>query len=117
MTFNKKTHHRLGHPALSQALLVPMVHAKVSHLLPNIYNGEYEISGRGRSVDAKIAVVSDSEIDYSHYKDRPEFQSETSSICSDTTMLNKQPDPPAPRIPTRMPARRPVSGVPIHQIL
>jgi hypothetical protein len=90
-------HHRLqrrfGHPSLHQKLFTPMVHARVKHLLPQVYRGRIEESGTieiaGRKMEAeevmgglKIAAVEESQLEYDPRKD-----SDMMSLMSASTRL------------------------------
>ena len=95
-------HHRLqrrfGHPSLHQKLFTPMVHAKVKHLLPQVYRGRLEQAGTmnidGRKVEAeevmgglKIAAVEEDQLEYD-----PKVDSDSMSVISNSTF-----GPMAPR--------------------
>lgn len=101
---NKKRHDRVavrfGHPVLYKPLITPMVHAKNQHLLKTIYSGRTaeEIIGIGggysdvymdpmsqdhpgqlsgtTSGPAPFEIVHENEMDFEHYKNRPEFRDE-----------------------------------------
>lgn len=55
------SHHRLarrfGHPALHQKLFTPMVHAKIKHLLPQVYSGRLEEYDPYSTDNSKSAAV------------------------------------------------------------
>lgn len=89
-------HHRLqrrfGHPSLHQRLFTPMVHARVKHLLPQVYRGRLEQAGvqdiDGRKVETeevtgglKIAAIEEDQLEYD-----PKNDSDMQSIISSTTM-------------------------------
>jgi hypothetical protein len=94
---------RFGHPALYQKLTVPMVHEKSKHLLAEIYRGRLdgdigdsaafsdiymkrmskEHPGKmatsttaAASAPAPFEFVSESNMDFENYKNRPEFSDE-----------------------------------------
>ena len=88
---------RFGHPVLYKPLMTPMVAAKSQHLLKNIYNGRTSMDGTNTaaagysdvymdSMDANKAgkttesapyeIVNESEMDFQHYMNRPEFRDE-----------------------------------------
>ncbi|GFN14546.1 hypothetical protein AtubIFM55763_008282 [Aspergillus tubingensis] len=100
---NKKASERLnskfGHPALYKPLITPMVHAKAAEALKRIYSGrlgtfegEGEYSdiamdamssshpGKSMMDDANAAapfeVVPENHLDFSYYKNRPDFRDE-----------------------------------------
>ena len=87
---------RFGHPVLYKPLITPMVSAKSRHLLPTIYSGrtaEVDIPMAGYSdmymdsmshdepgktargeVPAPFEFVSENQMDFEFYKNRPEFR-------------------------------------------
>lgn len=88
---------RFGHPVLYKPLITPMVNAKCRHLLPTIYSGrtaeevvgtEYsdmymdpmssEQPGKRASAPgpAPFEIVGEHEMDFEHFKNRPEFRDE-----------------------------------------
>lgn len=90
------SHHRLarrfGQPSLHQKLFTPMVHAKVKHLLPQVYQGRLEDQGvhdvDGRKADVeevtgglKIAAVDEQDCMYD-----PRLDSDAASVFSATTV-------------------------------
>ncbi|PWN37890.1 DUF221-domain-containing protein [Meira miltonrushii] len=94
-------HHRLqrrfGHPSLHQKLFTPLVHARVKHLLPQVYHGRLEHSGMvdvaGRKLEAeevvgglKIAAVEDDQLEYD-----PKMDSDGQSMISISTMTSRFP--------------------------
>lgn len=84
---------RFGHPALYQKLAVPMVHEKSKHLLAEVYRGRLdgdiggagysdmysmkrmskENPGKAEGGDGPFEFVSESNMDFENFKDRPEF--------------------------------------------
>lgn len=72
-----KLRNRFGHPAWTQQLITPMVHAKANFLLPTIYHGRmgndedtgysanYGQTGTGIG---KVEVVSENDLDYEHFR-------------------------------------------------
>ncbi|KAJ5644960.1 hypothetical protein N7507_010971 [Penicillium longicatenatum] len=95
---DKKASDRLnakfGHPALYKPLMTPMVHARAAETLKKIYQGrldggdqvgEYSdiamnpmlSSEPGKAADpAPFEVVPENHLDFSYYKDRPDFREE-----------------------------------------
>ncbi|PWY92381.1 DUF221-domain-containing protein [Aspergillus heteromorphus CBS 117.55] len=99
---NKKASERLnskfGHPALYKPLITPMVHARAGEALKRIYSGrlgttEFEgeysdiamdamsTSHPGKSMmdtaaPAPFEMVPENHLDFSYYKDRPDFRDE-----------------------------------------
>ena len=91
---------RFGHPSLYQKLTVPMVHEKSRHLLSEVYRGRldgdlgdtaafsdvYSMKRMSKENPGKIATsatgpfefVSENNMDFENYKNRPEFNSEYS---------------------------------------
>ena len=88
---------RFGHPVLYKPLITPMVHAKSQHLLKQIYSGRtaedvlagvdysdvymdpmsHDQPGQlAASGHAPFEIVGEDEMDFSHYKNRPEFRDE-----------------------------------------
>ncbi|CAA9966376.1 hypothetical protein P3342_013083 [Pyrenophora teres f. teres] len=89
---------RFGHPALYQKLTVPMVHEKSKHLLAEIYRGRldgdigdtaafsdvYTMKRMSKENPGKTAAspsgpfefVSESNMDFENFKNRPEFSDE-----------------------------------------
>lgn len=89
---------RFGHPALFKPLMTPMVSAKSQHLLKSIYSGRTSVedtrgvagysdvymdtmdhaqpgksAGGSGSGAAPFEVVHDGQLDFEHWKQRPEF--------------------------------------------
>lgn len=92
---------RFGHPALYKPLITPMVHAKAVYALQNIYQGRLDSSdvsgefsdvvldpmeskqpGRKRAATttepAPFEFVPENQLDFSYFKDRPDFRDELS---------------------------------------
>jgi len=90
---------RFGHPALYQKLTVPMVHEKSKHLLAEVYRGRldgdigdtgafsdvYTMKRMSKENPGKMAAssapapfefVSESNMDFENFKNRPEFSDE-----------------------------------------
>jgi len=90
---------RFGHPVLYKPLMTPMVAAKSQHLLKTIYSGrtslddnatvagysdvymdsmEHGQPGRptGGNALAPFEIVNESQLDFEHWKNNPEFRSE-----------------------------------------
>ncbi|KAK8001888.1 hypothetical protein PG991_014110 [Apiospora marii] len=93
----EKVGTRFGHPALYRKLMVPMVHSRAQHILKDIYRGHLDTgldqdTGYGDSYRmqnmvkpkpgqmggsaAPFELVSDSQMDYEHFKNRAEFRDE-----------------------------------------
>ncbi|KAJ5808299.1 hypothetical protein N7474_009568 [Penicillium riverlandense] len=90
----ERLNSKFGHPALYKPLITPMVHAKAAAALKEIYQGrldhgdmggEYSdiamdpmmASRPGKSADpAPFEVVPESQLDFSYFKDRPDFRDE-----------------------------------------
>ncbi|KDN52353.1 DUF221-domain-containing protein [Tilletiaria anomala UBC 951] len=106
-------HHRLqrrfGHPSLHEKLWTPMVHAKVQHLLPNVYRGRLDatstqvVDGRkmktqGFEGGLKLALVEEDQLEYDPKKDL-----DSRSVMSGTTiaagMSGYGTRPPSPGTP------------------
>lgn len=95
---NDRVGVRFGHPVLYRPLITPMVHAKSQHLLKEIYSGRTadEVIATGysdvymdsmshdqpgqlagvMSGSAPFEIVGEHEMDFEHYKNRPEFRDE-----------------------------------------
>lgn len=87
---------RFGHPALYQKLTVPMVHEKSKHLLAEVYRGRLdgdvggagysdmysmkrmskENPGKAEAVTGPFEFVSESNMDFENFKNRPDFANE-----------------------------------------
>ncbi|CAI6340245.1 unnamed protein product [Periconia digitata] len=88
---------RFGHPALYQKLTVPMVHEKSKHMLAEVYRGRLdgdvggtagysdvysmkrmskENPGKAVAGTGPFEFVSEDNMDYENYKNRPEFSDE-----------------------------------------
>lgn len=87
---------KFGHPALYKPLITPMVHAKAADVLKRIYRGRLHSSDvpgeysdilmdpmsklqpgkTTKSETAPFEVVSENQLDFSYFKDRPEFRDE-----------------------------------------
>lgn len=88
---------RFGHPALYQKLTVPMVHEKSKHLLADVYRGRLDgdlggtagysdvysmkrmskdTPGKAADVTGPFEFVSENNMDFENFKDRPEFSDE-----------------------------------------
>lgn len=102
---------RFGHPALYQKLTVPMVHEKSKHLLAEVYRGRldgdlgatagysdvYSMKRMSKENPGKVEgsagpfeFVSESNMDFENFKNRPEFADEaggdTSSLYGGSTI-------------------------------
>jgi calcium permeable stress-gated cation channel len=71
-----KLRNRFGHPAWTQKLIAPMVHAKAKHLLPAVYHGRMDGDeeqgynsnyGQGGGI-GKVEVVQEQDLDYEHFR-------------------------------------------------
>lgn len=87
---------RFGHPVLYQPLMTPMVSAKSQHLLKEIYSGRTSMDDNATvagysdiymdtmdsnqpgksSGNAPFEIVNEHQMDFEHYKNRPEFRDE-----------------------------------------
>lgn len=85
---------KFGHPALYKPLMTPMVHAKAAGALKDIYQGRLdsgEMAGEysdiamdpmlssqpGKAAEpAPFEVVPENQLDFSYFKDRPDFREE-----------------------------------------
>ncbi|KAK3679357.1 hypothetical protein LTR78_000918 [Recurvomyces mirabilis] len=88
---------RFGHPVLYKPLLTPMVAAKSQHLLKSIYSGRTSMDdtataggysdvymdqmdaaqpGRKTGQPAPFEIVNENQMDFEHWKHRPEFRDE-----------------------------------------
>jgi len=88
---------RFGHPALYQKLTVPMVHEKSKHMLSEVYRGRLdgdvggtagfsdvysmkrmskEHPGKAAGATGPFEFVSENNMDFENFKDRPEFSDE-----------------------------------------
>lgn len=88
---------RFGHPALFKPLMTPMVSEKSQHMLKSIYSGRTSLEdargmagysdvymdtmdqsqlGKSAGGSAPFEVVSESQMDFEHFKSRPEFGDE-----------------------------------------
>jgi hypothetical protein len=75
-----KLRSRFGHPAWTQKLIAPMVHAKANHLLGTVYRGRmggdeeqgyssnYAQTGSGIG---KVEVVAEQDLDYENFRVSP----------------------------------------------
>lgn len=89
---------RFGHPVLYKPLVTPMVHAKSQHLLKSIYSGRTSLDdnasttgysdvymdamdrnkpGKTSGPNAPFEIVHEGQLDFQHYKNRPEFRDES----------------------------------------
>ncbi|KAJ1025085.1 hypothetical protein NDA18_004369 [Ustilago nuda] len=88
---HNRLQRRFGHPTLHSKLFTPMVHAKVKHLLPQVYKGRLDTSTAvvdGRKVETeqvagglKIAAIEEDQLEYDPSKD-----SDARSVMSGTTL-------------------------------
>jgi len=98
---------RFGHPALHAELFTPMLHAKMVHLLPQVYHGNlgHEVTSvdeyRGKKLEAqvlpggiKIAGVEQRDLEYDpklYARDRGELDWDRRSSHSSTHLLGDMP--------------------------
>ncbi|SPO29576.1 uncharacterized protein UTRI_04680_B [Ustilago trichophora] len=88
---HNRLQRRFGHPTLNSKLFTPMVHAKVKHLLPQVYKGRLDTGVAmvdGRKVETeqvagglKIAAIEEDQLEYDPSKD-----SDARSVMSGTTL-------------------------------
>lgn len=88
---HNRLQRRFGHPSLHSKLFTPMVHAKVKHLLPQVYKGRLDTGVAmvdGRKVETeqvagglKIAAIEEDQLEYDPSKD-----SDARSVMSGTTL-------------------------------
>lgn len=116
---------RFGHPVLYKPLITPMVASKSQHLLKTIYTGRTSMDNDGATVagysdvymdpmdnhrPGKTAagttsapqnweIVNENEMDFEHYKDRPEFRDEAGG---DGELFGRAPDMIRPGTPSTM---------------
>lgn len=110
---------RFGHPALFKPLMTPMVSAKSQHLLAQVYTGRTSLDDSSRaagfsdiymdamdmnkpgkaSATAPFEIVQDHQLDYEHWKDRPEFRNEAGG---DGGLFGQAPDMSRPGTPGSM---------------
>ncbi|KAK8017573.1 hypothetical protein PG993_013899 [Apiospora rasikravindrae] len=85
---------RFGHPALYRKLMVPMVHSRAQHILKDIYRGRldtgfdddtgygdsYRMQNMAKPMPGQIGgstapfeLVSDSQMDFEHFRNRTDF--------------------------------------------
>ena len=88
---------KFGHPALYKPLMTPMVSAKSQHMLKQIYSGRTSVDESGRLAgfsdvymdnmdshqpgkssggNAPFEIVGEHQMDFEHWKDKPEFADE-----------------------------------------
>ncbi|QIW95723.1 hypothetical protein AMS68_001241 [Peltaster fructicola] len=100
---------RFGHPALYKPLMTPMVSSKSQHLLKQLYTGRTSMddtrtqggysdmymdamdsSRPGKSNgSAPFEIVNENEMDFEHFKNRPEFREEGGG---DGALFGRAPD-------------------------
>ncbi|KAJ4378163.1 hypothetical protein N0V83_000996 [Neocucurbitaria cava] len=106
---------RFGHPALYQKLTVPMVHEKSKHLLSEVYRGRLdgdlgdtaafsdvytmkrmskEHPGKAAAAPAPFEFVSENNMDFENFKNRPEFSDEHGGEGSVYGASISRPDTP-----------------------
>jgi hypothetical protein len=108
---------RFGHPALYQKLTVPMVHEKSKHLLAEVYRGRLdgdlgdtaafsdtytmkrmskEHPGKTAAATGPFEFVTEENMDFENFKNRPEFSDEHGgggSVYGDASTIGR-PDTP-----------------------
>lgn len=88
---------KFGHPALYKPLMTPMVSAKSQHMLKQIYTGRTSVDDSSRAAgfsdvymdnmdsrqpgkssggNAPFEIVGEHQMDFEHWKDKPEFRDE-----------------------------------------
>ncbi|KAK8041236.1 hypothetical protein PG994_014243 [Apiospora phragmitis] len=101
---------RFGHPALYRKLMVPMVHSRAQHILKDIYRGRldsgfdddtgygdsYRMQNMAKPVPGQISgsaapfeLVSDSQMDFEHFRNRADFRDEAGDNSS---IYSRPPD-------------------------
>ncbi len=109
---------RFGHPALFKPLITPMVAAKSQHLLKQVYSGRTSMDDSGRQAgysdvymdtmdsnkpgktsgsNAPFEIVNENQLDYEHWKERPEFGDEA---CADGVLFGRPADMVRPGTPS-----------------
>jgi len=107
-----KLEKRFGHPALHADLFTPMVHAKMVHLLPQVYHGRIEIDQAGlkeyggEKVSAavtpgglRIAGIEQNDLEYDpalYQRDRGEVDWDARSVGSTTLFSDDMSRPGTP---------------------
>jgi hypothetical protein len=75
-TRSDKLRNRFGHPAWTQKLITPMVHAKANHLLSTVYHGRMggedeegytSQYGQGGGI-GKVELVNEHDLDYQNFR-------------------------------------------------
>ena len=114
---------RFGHPALYKPLMTPMVAAKSQHMLTQVYSGRTSVDESGRAAgfsdvymdtmdaskpgkssvgdigNAPFEIVGEHQLDYEHWKDRPEFRDEAGG---EGQLFGRAPDEIRPGTPSSM---------------
>jgi len=75
-TNRDKLRTRFGHPAWTQQLITPMVHAKANHLLPTVYHGRMHNDnpaysneyGQSAGGIGKVELVAEQDLDYENFR-------------------------------------------------
>lgn len=118
---------RFAHPALTQALIVPMVHERSRHLLREVYKGRLHEERATESTPAvatpvlqeKFELVAPEDLNFDHFKNRPDFADEfgeniesgdNRSIHTTTTVAVQHLSPYSDLTPPRRPLNRTNSG-------
>jgi calcium permeable stress-gated cation channel len=101
-----KISSKFGHPALTQPLMTPMVHAKAKHVLAEIYHGRLDSeAGHGIAMqpmaesskppqNVPFEFVSEAQQDFQFYKNREDFRGE----AGDDLLSQSRAQTPAPSI-------------------
>ena len=111
---------RFGHPALFKPLITPMVAAKSQHLLKQVYSGRMSLDETGRQAGysdvymdnmdsglpgktaggaAPFEIVAEHEMDFEHWKNKPEFSHEAGG---DGELYGRAADMVRPGTPSSM---------------
>ncbi|KAI1344665.1 putative DUF221 domain protein [Xylariaceae sp. FL0016] len=119
---------RFGHPALYKKLMVPMVHARSQHLLPQIYRGHLDSGldentsysdtyrmhkmtstpGQAASDSAppRFEIVNESDMDFEHFRNHAEFRDQ---FGGDGELYGRPSDQSRPGTPSTWQQSRPGS--------
>lgn len=89
---HNRLERRFGHPSLHQKLLIPMVHAHVRHLLPQVYNGPVAtgetvvIEGQKVETEEVLGRVKIAALDEAQLESDPRVDQDSQSVFSMTTL-------------------------------
>jgi hypothetical protein len=88
-TNRDKLRNRFGHPAWTQQLITPLVHAKAQHLLPTVYHGRLGednqpySSGYGNNGGlGKVEIVDEHDMDYEHFRVTAQYPDKSDKLES-----------------------------------